>query len=99
MTKKEIVEYVKHIQARLYHSVSNVNHYAHIGDSVKNKIAYGEAITLAWNMQDWGHEIGLPVWEDDNGNIRIPEIIIDGDRWVEFWDGIPHELPIDILIG
>lgn len=95
---KEEDTYIEHIKTRLYHAVDDVNSHADSGNFVKNKISYGSAVTLAWIMQDFGYDTELDSWEEDNGNIRIAKITINGDIWVEFWNRIPHELPIDVLI-
>jgi hypothetical protein len=46
-------------------------------------VNYGSASAIARIMTDFGHNVHIPVW-DDNGFLRIPKIVIDGEVFIDF---------------
>ena len=79
--------YFETIRYRLYMAVDRLNDQAADNDHERNHVNYGAATAWAIVMQDMGHEINLPVWEDSQKNLRIPYIEIDCQKWIEFEKG------------
>lgn len=79
--------YYQTLRMRLYLAADMVNHCADDGDLKRNHTNYGAATAWAAAIDDLGHNADLPVWEDDNGMLRIPFIGIDGEKWIEFNSG------------
>ena len=50
---------------------------------IRNHVNYGSASAIARIMTDFGHNVHIPVW-DDNGFLRIPKIVIDGEVFIDF---------------
>ena len=59
------------------------NQQANDGDRNRNHVNYGSASAIARIMTDFGHNVDIPVW-DDNGFLRIPKIVIDGEVFIDF---------------
>ena len=78
--------YFETIKTRLIMAASYVNDHATRKDANRNRVNYGEAITWACVLRDMGHNTDIPVWEDDNGCLRIPYIQIGAFR-MEYADG------------
>lgn len=66
------------MKVKLYGAVSKVNEYANQEDVNRNHVNYGIAATCADVLRELGHEVDVPCW-GDNGYLRIPKIIIDGE--------------------
>lgn len=75
--------YFNELKVRLYGSVSGVNDCAKVKDLNRNHVNYGSAIEIARFMRDFGHNVDLPVYEDE-GFLKITKIRIDGKVWIEF---------------
>lgn len=82
--------YFETIRLRLYEAVDRLNDQAADNDHERNHVNYGEATAWVIILQDIGHKVDLPVWEDSKKNLRIPYIGIDGKKWIEFEKG-KHE--------
>lgn len=57
-----------------------VNYCADDKDINRNHVNYGCVITTARVLREMGHRTDIPVWEDENGCLRIPYIIIDDEK-------------------
>ena len=79
--------YFDELKIRMYCAADNVNSQAIEKDINRNHVNYGSVTTLALIMRDFGHTTDIPVWEDDNGCLRIPYIEIDGQKFIEFPNG------------
>lgn len=53
-------------------------------DVNRNHTNYGSTTSYMRILHELGHKTFLPVWEDDNGCLRIPFIQIDGIKIIEF---------------
>lgn len=71
------------VKVRLFESCDWCNKQANDGDRNRNHVNYGSASAIARIMTDFGHNVHIPVW-DDNGFLRIPKIVIDGEVFIDF---------------
>lgn len=79
--------YFGEIKVRAYTAADRTNGCADSKDVLRNHTNYGECTAWVRVMIDMGHKVNLPVWEDDNGCLRIPFLEIDGEKWIEFQNG------------
>lgn len=79
--------YFDTLKVRIYQAANNANSQADTKDINRNHVNYGAVAELARIMRDFGHKTDIPVWEDDNGCLRIPYIEIDGSKYIEFDNG------------
>lgn len=75
--------YFDTLKVRLFQAADAVNKCANEKDINRNHVNYGSASSIARVMVDFGHDVNIPVW-DDNGVLRIPKIVIDGKIWIDF---------------
>ena len=75
--------YFDELKVRLFESCDWCNKQANDGDRNRNHVNYGSASAIARIMTDFGHNVHIPVW-DDNGFLRIPKIVIDGEVFIDF---------------
>lgn len=68
--------YFEELKVRIFKSVENVNYYAENKDVYRNHTNYGGASALASVLRDFGHNVELPVWEDE-GYLKIPFLKVD----------------------
>lgn len=75
--------YFDELKVRLFESCDWCNKQANDGDRNRNHVNYGSASAIARIMTDFGHNVHIPVW-DDNGFLRIPKIVIGGEVFIDF---------------
>ena len=75
--------YYEEIKWRFIKSVMRTNDYAKDNDVNRNHTNYGCCTCWAQVLRDMGHEIEVPVYED-NGVLKIPFIRIDKEKILEF---------------
>ena len=75
--------YFEEIKLRFIKAAMWTNDNAKDKDVNRNHVNYGCCTTWARVLQDMGHEVNVPVWEDD-GCLKIPFIEIDGKKVIEF---------------
>lgn len=80
-------KYFDEIMGRAMQAASATNGNADRNDVNRNHVNYGITTTWAQVMQDMGHNVKVPVWEDENGCLRIPFLEIDGKRVIEYQNG------------
>ncbi len=76
--KKE--DYFECLKRRVITSALWVNMQAKAGNIKRNHLDYGAVLAWAQVIQDLGHKITIPVWEDENGCLRIAFIETDGEK-------------------
>lgn len=79
--------YFETLKVRVYKAAMRTNDCADDKDKNRNHVNYGEATAWTQVMEDMGHKTDLPVWEDENGCLRIPYVEIDGEKYIEFKNG------------
>lgn len=75
--------YFDNLKVRLFTDCSNVNDCEKQKDLERNRVNYGCAISWAQVMRDFGHDVDLPVYDND-GFLRIAKIVIDGEVYIDF---------------
>lgn len=75
--------YFDNLKVRLFTDCSNVNDCERQKDLERNRVNYGCAISWAQVMRDFGHDVDLPVYDND-GFLRIAKIVIDGEVYIDF---------------
>ena len=78
--------YFEEIKLRVIRAADQTNCNADEKDIKRNHTNYGTASAFLSILGDFGHDIDLPVWEDENGCLRIPFVKID-DKKIEFING------------
>lgn len=79
--------YFNEIMDRAIMAGNAVNGMADRKDVNRNHVNYGTLTAWAQVMDDMGHKVFIPVWEDDNGCLRVPYLEIDKKRAVEYQNG------------
>lgn len=74
--------YFETIKIRIINSALCVEDTAKEKDINRNHVNYGYCICLARVLRDMGHEVDVPVYEED-GALRIPFISIDGQKVID----------------
>ena len=75
--------YYKEIETRLITSGILTNTYAKDNDVNRNRVNYGCCICWAQVLRDMGHNVGLPVYEE-NELLKIPFISVDNENIYDF---------------
>lgn len=75
--------YFDNLKVRLFTDCSNVNNCEEQKDLERNRVNYGCVISWAQVMRDFGHDVDLPVCDND-GFLRITKIVIDGKVYIDF---------------
>ena len=75
--------YFETIKWRFIKSVMRTNDYGEDNDVNRNHTNYGSCTCWAQVLRDMGHDIEMPVYED-NGVLKIPFISIDNEKILEF---------------
>jgi hypothetical protein len=75
--------YYKKIEKRFIMAAIGTNDNARQGDVNRNHVNYGYCKAWAVALDDMGHEVSLPVYEED-GFLKIPYLEIDGVKIAKF---------------
>jgi len=59
-------------------------------DINRSHVNYGVTTAFSQVLEDMGHKTDIPVWEDENGCLRIPYITLDGEELIRF-DNVPEQ--------
>lgn len=81
--KNDIFEQIK---VEVVKCAMALNDCADLKDVKRNHVNYGCLITWQRIARQMGHNTDTPVWEDENGCLRVPFIEIDSYK-VEFHNG------------
>lgn len=76
--------YFEEIKTRFIMAAVGVNDNARHEDARRNRVNYGECITWGRVLEDVGHTVRIPVYEDAGGYLKIPSLKVDGIRIAEF---------------
>lgn len=79
--------YFDEIKLRAIKAAMNVNDCAEQKAVNRNHTNYGFLSAWLQVIIDMGHKTTGPVWEDENGCLRVPFIDIDGQKIIEFSKG------------
>lgn len=77
--------YFEEIKMRFIEAAMRTNDNAKEKDVNRNHVNYGCCTCWGQVLRDMGHEIGVPVCED-NGVLKIPFLAIDCKKIIEFSD-------------
>lgn len=75
--------YYEKIKKRFVMAAIGTNYTARQGDVNRNHVNYGYCIAWGVALDDMGHEVSLPVYEED-GFLKIPYLEIDGVKIAKF---------------
>lgn len=75
--------YYEKIKKRFVMAAIGTNDTARQGDVNRNHVNYGYCIAWGVALDDMGHEVSLPVYEED-GFLKIPYLEIDGVKIAKF---------------
>ena len=78
--------YFGNLKTKLIMGCGRVNDCADDNDTNRNRVNYGQVTAFASVVREMGHSVDIPVWED-NGFLRIPELRIDGQTVLEYFNG------------
>lgn len=75
--------YYEEIKARFILAAVGVNYCVRLEDMKRNRANYGVCITWGRVLDDMGHKVDIPVYEE-NGYLKIPRLRVDGKTIAEF---------------
>ena len=81
--------YFDTLKSRFIWYAGRVNDCADDKDINRSHVNYGHVTAVADVLEDFGHKTDIPVWEDDSGCLRIPYIMLDGEKLISF-DNVPE---------
>jgi hypothetical protein len=71
-------EFIEKLKADTIMAASRTNQCADGKDVNRNHVNYGTTTAYANVLRELGHEVDIPVWEDESGCLRIPKLNING---------------------
>lgn len=71
-------EFIEKLKVHTIMSASHTNQCADDKDINRNHVNYGSVTAYARILSELGHEVDVPVWEDEKRCLRIPKLKIDG---------------------
>lgn len=76
-------KYFEIVKERFIMAAVGVNDCVRYEDMKRNRVNYGECITWGRVIEDVGHKVDVPVYEE-NGYLKIPRLRVDGETIAEF---------------
>lgn len=74
------------LKVKIITDAGNLNDHADKKDGNRNRVNYGVITGAAQTLHLLGISVDIPVWEDDEGFLRVPKVVIDGKE-TEYHDG------------